>query len=55
MGNVFIYYDHLEYFMFIWYNLGQLGYSLWSFVIFFSQFGMFGPRKIRQPCPDPGS
>jgi hypothetical protein len=24
--------------------------SLWSFVIFFSQFGMFGPRKIWQPC-----
>jgi hypothetical protein len=24
-------------------------YSLWSFVIFF-YFGMFGPRKVWQPC-----
>jgi hypothetical protein len=24
--------------------------SLWSFVIIFSQFGVFGPRQIWQPC-----
>jgi hypothetical protein len=44
MENVGIYYDHLEYFTAIWYNL-------WPFVIncghlvYFFHFGMFGPRK----------
>jgi hypothetical protein len=45
MVNVGTFYDHLEYFMAIWYNLlpfvivsGQL--------LFFSKFGLFGPRKI---------
>jgi hypothetical protein len=39
----------LEYFADIWYNL-------WPFVIvcghlvYFSHFGMFGARKIWQPC-----
>jgi hypothetical protein len=40
--------------MTIWNILWLFGiavwYSLWSFVIFFPQFGMFGPRKIWQPC-----
>jgi hypothetical protein len=44
MENVGIYYDHLEYFTANWYDL-------WPFVIncghlvYFSHFGMFGPRK----------
>jgi hypothetical protein len=48
MVNVGKFYDHLEHFMAIWYNL-------WPFVIacdhllYFSPFGMFGPRKIWQP------
>jgi hypothetical protein len=45
----FIFYDHLEYFMVIWYNSWPFGiHSLWSFGIFL-RFGMFGPRKIWQP------
>jgi hypothetical protein len=35
MENVVIVYDHLEYFMAIWYNVWQ--------------FGMLGPGKIWQP------
>jgi hypothetical protein len=48
MVNVGIFYDHLEYFMAIWHNLWPLGIvcgHLW----YFSQFGMFGSRKIWQP------
>jgi hypothetical protein len=55
--NVGIFYDHLEYFMAIWYNLRPFGtiYGrlVWFLVIcyIFPQFGMFGPRKIWQTCP----
>jgi hypothetical protein len=45
MVNVGIFYDHLENFMAIWYNL-------WPLVVIcyiFPDFGMFGPRKIWQP------
>jgi hypothetical protein len=36
MLNVGIFYDHLEYFMAIWYNLKPFGIgSLWAFGIFF--------------------
>jgi hypothetical protein len=48
-GKCWYFYDHLEYFTAIW-------YILWQFVIvcgnlvYFSRFGMFGPRKIWQPC-----
>jgi hypothetical protein len=42
MENVGIFCDHLEYFTAIWYILLQFG--------IFSRFGMFGPRKIWQPC-----
>jgi hypothetical protein len=49
MVNVGIFYDYLAYFMAIGYNLWPFWYSLLSFVIFFPKFGMFGPRKIRQP------
>jgi hypothetical protein len=47
---VYTYYDHLEYFTAMLYNL-------WPFVIncghlvYFYHFGMFGPRKIWQPWP----
>jgi hypothetical protein len=49
METVGIYYDHLEYFTAILYNL-------WPFVIncghlvYYFHFGMFGPRKIWQTC-----
>jgi hypothetical protein len=36
MENVGIFYDHLEYFTALWYNLWPFGIgSLWSFSIFF--------------------
>jgi hypothetical protein len=41
--------DHLEYFTAIWYNLLSFGIVCGHFVYFF-RFGMFWPRKIRQPC-----
>jgi hypothetical protein len=44
-------YDHLEYFTAIWHNVPMaVWYSLRSFGIFFSHFGMFVLRKIWQPC-----
>jgi hypothetical protein len=39
-----IFYDHLEYFTAIWYNLWPSGIVCSHFACF-SQFGMFGPRK----------
>jgi hypothetical protein len=49
MVNVTSFYDHLEYFMAIWYNLWPFG-IVCGHLLFFSQFGMFGPREIWQPC-----
>jgi hypothetical protein len=49
MVNVGIFYGHLEYFMGIWYNLWPFG-IVCGHLLFFSQFGMLGPRKIWQPC-----
>jgi hypothetical protein len=48
MENVVTFYDCLEYFMAIWYNLWQLG-IVCGHMLYISQFGMFGPRKIWQP------
>jgi hypothetical protein len=48
MENVFIFYDHLEYFSIIWYNLWQFGIGR-GHLVYFSHFGVFGPRKIWQP------
>jgi hypothetical protein len=39
MVNIAIFYDHLEYFGIV---CGHL--------VYFLRFGMFGPRKIWQPC-----
>jgi hypothetical protein len=47
--NVGIFYDHLEYYMAIWYNLWASG-IVCGHLLYFSQFGMFGPRKIWQLC-----
>jgi hypothetical protein len=47
-----IFYDHLEYFMAILYNLCPFG-IVCGHLLYFSQFGMVGPRKICQPCQDP--
>jgi hypothetical protein len=49
MKNVCIFYDHLEYSTAIWYNLGPFG-ILCGRLVYFPHFGMFGPRKIWQPC-----
>jgi hypothetical protein len=49
MVNVGIFYDHLEYFMASWYNFWPFG-TVCGHLLYFSQFGMFGPRKIWQPC-----
>jgi hypothetical protein len=46
--NVIIFNDHLEYFMAIWHNVWQLG-IICGHLVYFSHFGMFGPRKIWQP------
>jgi hypothetical protein len=37
------------YFTAIWYNLWPFGIAC-SYTVYFSSFGMFGPRKIWQPC-----
>jgi hypothetical protein len=39
----------LEYFTAIWYNLWPFG-IVCSHLVYFSRFGMLGPRKIWQPC-----
>jgi hypothetical protein len=49
MENVGIFYDHFEYFTPIWYNSWPLG-IVGGHLVYFSLFGMFGPRKIWQPC-----
>jgi hypothetical protein len=49
MVNVGIFYDHLEYFMAICYNFWPFG-IVCGHLLYFSQFGMFEPRKIWQPC-----
>jgi hypothetical protein len=47
MENVIIFFDHLEYFIAIWYNLWPFGISC-AHLVYSSHFGMFGPRKIWQ-------
>jgi hypothetical protein len=53
MKNVVLFYDHLEYFTAIWYNLWPLG-IVCGHLVYFLRFGMFGPRKIWQPCTQLG-
>jgi hypothetical protein len=48
MENVVIFYDHLEYFTAIWYNLWPFG-TFCGHLVYFLRFGMFGTRKIWQP------
>jgi hypothetical protein len=48
MVNVGIFYGHLENFVAIWYNLWPIG-IVCGHLLYFSQFGKFGPRKIWQP------
>jgi hypothetical protein len=48
MVNVGMFYDHLEYFMAIWYNSWQFG-TVRGHLLYFSQFGMFGPKKSGNP------
>jgi hypothetical protein len=52
MEYVCIFDDHLEYFMDIWYNLWLFGIVCGD-LVYFSHFGMLGPRKIWQPCTAP--
>jgi hypothetical protein len=51
MVNVGIFYDPLEYYITIWYNLWPFG-IVCGHLLYFSQFGTFGPRKILQPEPE---
>jgi hypothetical protein len=48
MENVGMFYDHCEYFTAIWYNLRPFG-LVCGHLVYFSQFGMFGLRKLWQP------
>jgi hypothetical protein len=43
------FYAHLEYFTAIWFNLWPFG-IVCGHLVYFLRFGMFGPRKIWQPC-----
>jgi hypothetical protein len=49
METVGIFNDHLKYFTAVWYNLWPSG-KVCGHLLHFSHFGMFGPRKIWQPC-----
>jgi hypothetical protein len=46
--NVVIFYDHLEYFTGIWYNLLPFG-AVCCHLVHLLRFGIFRPRKIWQP------
>jgi hypothetical protein len=48
MENVVIFSDHLEYVMANWHDVWQFG-IVCGHLVYFSHFGMFGPRKIWQP------
>jgi hypothetical protein len=45
MENVGVFYDHLEYFTAIWYNL-------WPFVAFWYIFSFLDPEKSGNPGPE---
>jgi hypothetical protein len=47
--NVCKFYDHSVYFTVIWYNLWPFG-RVCGRLVYFSHFGMSGPRKIWQSC-----
>jgi hypothetical protein len=49
MENVVIFLNHLEYFMAIGHNVWRFG-IVYGDLVYFSHFGMFGLRKIWQPC-----
>jgi hypothetical protein len=48
MENFDKFYDRLDYFTAVWYNLWPFG-IVCGHLEYFSYFGMFGPRKIWQP------
>jgi hypothetical protein len=48
METVLIFYNNLEYFMAIWYNLWRFG-EVCGHLVYFSLFRMFGPKTIWQP------
>jgi hypothetical protein len=50
MENVGIFYDHLEYFTAIWYNLWPFS-IVCGHLVYFSHFGVFGPRKMATLLP----
>jgi hypothetical protein len=53
MVNVGLFYDHLEYFMAIRYNLHMaVWYSLWSFVIFSPNLVCLDQEKSGNPGAD---
>jgi hypothetical protein len=48
LKNVSIFHANLVYFMAIWNNLWPFG-IVSGHLVYFSSYGMFGPRKIWQP------
>jgi hypothetical protein len=50
MENVDIFYDHLEYFTAVGYNLWPFWYSLWSFSIFFPIWYVWTKKKFGNPA-----
>jgi hypothetical protein len=48
-GRCWYFNGHFFYFAIKWYILWPFWYILWH-LVHFSRFGMFGPRKIWQPC-----
>jgi hypothetical protein len=51
MENIGIFYERFEYFTAIWYT--YICYIRLCTLVCFYHFGMFGPRKIWQPCSPP--
>jgi hypothetical protein len=52
MENVGIYYDNLEYFTAIWYNLWLFVFKLWSFGIFFPTLVCLDQEKTGNPVDE---
>jgi hypothetical protein len=48
MENVGLFYDHLYHFTASWYNVRPFG-IVFGYLVYFSSFSLFGPRKIWQP------
>jgi ABC-type spermidine/putrescine transport system permease subunit II len=50
MDNVYLFYDHLEYFMAIWYNLRPFGIVCGHLVIFFPFWYVLNKKNLATLC-----